>query len=122
MKKIPLKEGARKRQNKIRKMVAAGLPLAALMTGLAGCNSELGRGGVVGDEPMRPENSQADMKTPVPAGEPNYQMNVHVVRKGDTLDFIAIKYGTTIEALKKLNGLTDEQAGQLKTGQKIKYK
>jgi nucleoid-associated protein YgaU len=47
---------------------------------------------------------------------------IHVVQDGDTLSSIARKYGTTVEKLKKLNHLTDEQAGQLKTGQKIRYK
>ena len=130
MKKIPLKEGTRKRQNKIRKIVAAGLPLAALMTGLAGSSS--------GKELARPtpgvpprEKSQADKRVyPVVGKQPvrgempieKKPENIHVVRNGDTLSSIARKYGTTVAELKKLNNLTDEQIHMIRIGQEIKIK
>lgn len=132
MKKIPLEQGTRKRQNKIRKIVAAGLPLAALMTGLAGSSSGEELSCLPAGVPP-PKKSQADKKVSPVVGEQFYPVrgkmaiqkkpeNIHVVRKGDTLSSIARKYGTTVAKLKKLNNMTDEQSGQLRIGQKIKLK
>ena len=123
MKKIPLKEETRKRQNKIRKIVAAGLPLFALMTGLAGCSSgedlpppTMGLILYPPDlEVKQVEVSRGAMPKPIP-------MNVYVVQEGDTLSSIARKYGTTVAELKKLNDMTDEQIHMIRIGQKIKYK
>ena len=140
MKKIPLNPENRSGQNKIRKMLAAGLPLAALLTGLPACASELGRGGVVGDVPMKEEPPKpkaveskprkAEKDHPKFAGVPPRTVirgnipppDIHVVRKGDTLASIARQYGTTTAELKKLNDLTDEQAGRIKPGRQIKLK
>ena len=44
----------------------------------------------------------------------------HIVQEGDTLEAIAIDYGVTVKRLKKLNKLSDEQAAELKVGQKIR--
>ena len=44
----------------------------------------------------------------------------HVVCEGDTLESIAESYGVPVKRLKKLNKLSDEQAAQLKVGQKIR--
>ena len=44
----------------------------------------------------------------------------HIVKKGETLSKIAKQYGTTWQALKKLNGIKD--ANKIYVGQKIKIK
>ena len=44
------------------------------------------------------------------------QPSSHVVKKGETLSVIAKKYGTTVAALKKANGMTGDN---LKAGQKL---
>ena len=144
MKKVPLNPEHRAGQKKIRKMLAAGLPLAALMSGLAGCDSLFartagdpprpeepevreGKGAVRGKmpaEPARPAVSQERINPPV-AGRMMVEPPgpaVHVVKKGDTLGSIARKYGITVGKLKKLNGFTDQQADRLTVGQKIKLK
>ena len=153
MKKIPLDPEHRAGQKKIRKMLAAGLPLAALLSGLAaGCDLRPGPVGIAprepddsedvrppGEMPMNKEPRQS--KTPGPSrseslppprtigeppprtvGKPLPPAAVHVVKKGDTLAAIARQYGTTTAELKKLNGLTGEQADRLKPGQQIKLK
>ena len=126
-------------------MLAAGLPLAALLSSLAaGCgdlkpqpvgiapretpDSEetVPRGKMLMDEKPRktktskPSQSE-NLPPPVLAGEPLWPA-VHVVKKGDTLASIARQHGTTAAKLKKLNDLTGEQAGRLEPGQKIKLK
>lgn len=52
----------------------------------------------------------------------NYDPNAtyHVVRKGDTLGHIAIKYGTTVDRLCKLNRMN--RTSTLQIGQKIKVR
>ena len=114
MKKVPLNPKHRARQKKIRKMLAAGLPLDSLMSGLDADCSCLQRRTTAG-EPL----------PPAIMGEPFYPESlpaVHVVKKGDTLAVIARKYGTTAAKLKKLNGFSDKEPVQLKAGQKIKLK
>lgn len=44
---------------------------------------------------------------------------VHVVQKGETLSYIAKKHGTTVQKLKTLNGLKNNN---LQIGQRIKYR
>ena len=150
MKKVPLNPEHRAGQKKIRKMLAAGLPLAALLSGLAaGCDLTPGPVGIAprepddsedvrppGEMPMNKEPAKPKTDKPAPlagvppapprtVGEPFYPEHlpaVHVVKKGDTLVSIARQYGTTAAELKKLNGLTGEQADRLKPGQKIKLK
>ncbi len=113
MKKIPLDPEHRARQKKIRKMLAAGLPLAVLMSGLSGCDSEMPPKVICGAMP--PEIVDKELpREPVRA--------VHVVKEGDTLETIARQYDTSVSKLKELNGLTDEQADRIKPGQKIRLK
>ena len=126
MKKIPLDPEHRARQKKIRKMLAAGLPLAALMSGLSGCSSESDQYEVRGKMTACEESGEAEspeVRIGI-AGEPFFPEppNVHVVRKGDTLASIAGRYGTTAEDLKELNGLTGKQAALIRPGQEIKLK
>lgn len=45
--------------------------------------------------------------------------NIHVVKSGDTLSAIALKYGLKLDQLKRMNGLTSDNIG---IGQKIKIK
>lgn len=47
-------------------------------------------------------------------------VKVHIVRKGDTLSAIALKYGTTVDRLCQLNGIS--RTSTLQIGQKIKVR
>ncbi len=42
----------------------------------------------------------------IPVGRPDFRGSGHIVAQGDTLDSIAAKYGTTADAIVKLNGLS----------------
>ena len=46
----------------------------------------------------------------------------YTVRKGDTLESIAKRNGTTVDKLKKLNSLSEVDAADLKAGQKIRIR
>ena len=127
------------KQNKLRKMLASGLPLSALLSGLLGCTAGcefFTR--TSGDVPNPETSSQSkpDMpgKTreeplmgkmlppePIICGAPLEQI-YDEVRKGDTLSSIAKRHGTTVERLKKLNGFSDKSASNLKAGQKIRIR
>ena len=119
------------KQNKLRKMLASGLPLSALLTGL------LGTGEVSAAEPrlvgkicapkpaVKQEQTEPKPLAGVPpkpvirgvmAPEPVY----YEIRQGDTLYSIAKRHGTTVGQLKKLNGFSDKSASNLKVGQKIR--
>jgi hypothetical protein len=50
-------------------------------------------------------------------GKSTQKKNVHTVKAGDTLSGIALKYGTTVSRLMKLNGLRSDR---LQIGQKIR--
>ena len=121
------------KQNKLRKMLASGLPLSALLTGL------LGTGEVSVAEPRlvgkicapkpsvkqeQPEPKPLAGVPPKPvirgvmAPEPVY----YEIRQGDTLYSIAKRHGTTVDQLKKLNGFSDKSASSLKAGQKIRIR
>ena len=126
------------KQNKLRKMLAAGLPLSALLTGLLGSSE------VSGFEPRRlvgkisaPKPSvKQEQPEPKPLmGEPLPKPVIrgvppappvpdgfYKVRKGDTLYSIAKQHGTTVEKLKTLNGFSDKSASSLKAGQKIRIR
>ena len=129
------------RQKKLRKMLAAGLPLSALLTGLLGCSKGTAdepviRGKMtVPETPVQHEKPTGQKPEPKPlAGvppppkppvirgalppEPVY----YEVRRGDNLYSIAKRHGTTIEQLKKLNGFSDKSASSLKAGQKIRIR
>ena len=121
-------------QKKLRKMLAAGLPLSALLTGLLG-SSEVSAfeprrlvGKISAPKPSvkqeQPEPKPLAGVPPKPvirgdmAPEPIY----YDVRKGDTLYSIAKRHGTTVDQLKKLNGFSDKSASSLKAGQKIRIR
>ncbi len=139
--KPELNKKDRTKQNKLRKMLAAGLPLSAVLTGLlggTGCDGIFTR--TTGDVPNpNPETSAPQEKPakkqpePAPlAGEPPrpvirgkvapQEPVYYEVRKGDTLSSIAKRHGTTVEQLKQLNGFTDKTAADLKAGQKIRIR
>ncbi len=123
------------KQNKLRKMLSAGLPLSALLTGLLGSSE------VSGFEPRRlvgkisaPKPSvKQEQPEPKPLmGEPPPKPVIrgvmapepiyYDVRRGDTLSSIAKRHGTTVGQLKKLNGFSDKSASSLKAGQKIRIR
>ena len=123
------------KQNKLRKMLASGVPLSALLTGLLGSSE------VSGFEPRRlvgkisaPKPSvKQEQPEPKPLmGEPPPKPVIrgdmapepiyYDVRKGDTLYSIAKRHGTTVDQLKKLNGFSDKAASSLKVGQKIRIR
>ena len=123
------------KQNKLRKMLASGVPLSALLTGLLGSSE------VSGFEPRRlvgkisvPKPSvKQEQPEPKPLmGEPPPKPVIrgdmapepiyYDVRKGDTLYSIAKRHGTTVDQLKKLNGFSDKSASSLKAGQKIRIR
>lgn len=145
MKKILLDPEHRARQKKIRKMLAAGLPLAVLMSGISGCIDNPGlffdeddfRGERI-PEPcgeMTACEESGEREFFKPTGLPLYDKKivdeglspeslpaVHVVKTGDTLSSIARQYDTTVAKLKELNSLTGKQADLIKPGQEIKLK
>ena len=127
------------KQKKLRKMLSAGVPLSALLTGLLGCTAGCVFTRTTGDVPnpnLETSSSQAKpvAKNPEPRplmGEPLPPKTIirgridpvyHEVRKGDTLQSIAKQNGTTVKQLKKLNGFTDKSASSLKPGQKIQIR
>jgi LysM repeat protein len=57
--------------------------------------------------------------TTPPAPAPATDADVHVVVSGDTLSGLAQKFGTTVDALKQLNGLSSDV---IQIGQKIRLK
>lgn len=59
----------------------------------------------------------ADTPTPTPTLQPSPTPFVYTIKRGDTLSEIARKYGTTVEALMRENGITD--ATSLREGQKL---
>ena len=129
MKKIPLDPEHWARQKKIRKMLAAGLPLAALMSGLTACASGSDQGKVRGKTPIseEPEKTESPEVRIGTVGEPFFPEPgplpaVHVVKIGDTLSSNARQYDTTVAKQKELNSLTGKQADRIKPGQEIKLK
>ena len=139
------------KQNKLRKMLASGLPLSALLTGLlgstAGCDfftqttgdmpnpetssqSKPDMPGKTREEPlmgkMLPPEPKPLMGEPPPKpvirGDMAPEPIYYDVRKGDTLYSIAKQHGMTVEKLKTLNGFSDKSASSLKAGQKIRIR
>lgn len=51
------------------------------------------------------ESTQANMASPNPSQS---QAVIHIVRRGETLSAIALRYGTTVQALLTINGLSNE--------------
>ncbi len=58
---------------------------------------------------VTPEPTPAPVPTATPAATAVAPIQ-HVVEQGDSLLYIAIKYGTTVEAITGLNGITDPDA------------
>lgn len=59
-------------------------------------------------------------KKPAPAKKTPSRASTYTVKAGDTLSEIAVKYGTTVSALQKLNNI--ENPNLIKVGQKLKLK
>ena len=123
------------KQNKLRKMLAAGLPLSALLSGLLGSSevSAFEPRRLVGKISAPKPSVKQEQPEPKPLmGEPPPKPVIrgdmapepiyYEVRKGDTLYSIAKRHGTTVEQLKKLNGFSDKSASSLKAGQKIRIR
>jgi LysM repeat protein len=74
----------------------------------------------MGSEPAESDSTEvAPNPKPAPKPAPLVKSQVHTVKKGDTLNLIARKYGVTIADMKKWNPkLTD----RLQIGQKITIK
>lgn len=51
---------------------------------------------------------------------PAVSTQLYVIKTGDTLSGIASRYGTTVSAIRSVNGFTAQQANQLRVGQTIK--
>ena len=129
-------------QKKLRKMLASGLPLSALLTGLLGTGevsaAEPRLVGKICDPKPSVKQEQTSGKQPEPKplmGEPPPKPVIrgvppappvpdgfYKVRKGDTLYSIAKQHGTTVEKLKTLNGFSDKSDSSLKAGQKIRIR
>ena len=112
------------KQSKLRKMLASGLPLSALLSGLLGCTTGCVFTRTTGDVP----NPNPETSSPQAKPRDDYMVgrmpgpSVYQVRKGDTLQSIAKRNGMTVEQLKKLNGFNDQSASSLKVGQKIRIR
>lgn len=56
---------------------------------------------------LAPTATPQPTATPSPVPSPSPRPETHVVAEGETLSEIAVRYGTTVEAIMELNGLTD---------------
>lgn len=56
---------------------------------------------------LAPTATPQPTATPSPVPSPSPRPETHVVAEGETLSEIAARYGTTVEAIMELNGLTD---------------
>jgi LysM repeat protein len=54
-----------------------------------------------------PTATPRPMETPTPLPTPSPRPETHIVAEGETLSEIAARYGTTVEAITELNGLSD---------------
>lgn len=66
-------------------------------------------------EPEKPKPETGENKEPVLSKEP--QKEIHVVKAGDTLYSLALKYNLTVDELKELNALN---SNNIKPGQELK--
>ena len=73
---------------------------------------------LAGKRPPDEKPTTRPKQVPKPATKPTAQ--TYVVQKGDTLTEIAKKFGTTVQALQKLNGIKD--VNTIKVGQKLRVK
>ncbi|MDD3885301.1 MAG: LysM peptidoglycan-binding domain-containing protein [Victivallaceae bacterium] len=115
------------KQSVLKKSIKLGIPLAGLFAALplAGMGENASATAVDGDTAMPPKRSGANAvrgEMPV-TGEPILVLpqatTVYVVKSGDTLSKIAVKYNTSVEKLKELNQLSGNQADKLQHGQKL---
>ncbi len=72
------------------------------------------------------QNTQKPGTTPTPTPNPGGNTITYTVRSGDTLWLLANRYGTTVDAIKNLNGLTSNnlsigQVLRIPTGQSSQY-
>ena len=144
--KTKLNRESRERQNAIRKSLAAGIPLAGLLSATlftAGCGERtapvMGRIEVIptssecapvirGEAVSTPKQpAPSVLRTPgVPIPPPPKlpdlpkEIENYTVQAGDTLSKIARSRKTSLEILMRLNEFSREQADQLKAGQRIR--
>lgn len=144
--KTKLNRESRERQNAIHKALAAGIPLAGLLTATlftAGCGEStapvMGRievapassecAPVVRGEAVSPPKQPAPcvfrtagVPLPPPPKLPDLPKEIenYTVQAGDTLSKIARSRKTSTEILMRLNEFSREQADRLKAGQQIK--
>ena len=71
------------------------------------------------DEPEEPAWAEADAAEPAPEEPPAPQAVYHTVRGGDTLYSIARRYGTTVQALQRLNDL---RGADIRIGQRLRVR
>lgn len=64
-----------------------------------------------------PTATRAPTATPSPTRTPAATPQIHVVVRGETLGVIAARYGVTVAAVKKANGITD--VGLIYVGQRL---
>jgi murein DD-endopeptidase MepM/ murein hydrolase activator NlpD len=65
---------------------------------------------------LLPASSYAQETTPEPAPQQS-GVTIHVVQRGETLFRIALRYGTTVDELVRLNGISDP--GSIDVGQRL---
>lgn len=86
-------------------------------------NKENGNAQTVANESTGDETAKTVAEQPKPRENTQQTKAVrtttHVVKKGDTLDRIARKYGTTVAAIQAANGMKKTQTG-IQIGQKLK--
>ncbi len=137
--KIKLGKQNRQRQAAIRKLLAAGIPLAGLLASpllLTGCGDSPAAPAGDAVQPS-PENVPED-ECPVPVIPPGVpvmpvgimvpldqtelqqETEIYSVKSGDTLLQIARDHHTTLNTLIRLNDFLPGQANHLKVGQQIK--
>lgn len=64
--------------------------------------------------------NDGDIRSKGPAQQTSHASAVYTVKKGDTLTKIARAHGTTVDTLKKLNGIRD--VNKISVGQKVRLK
>ena len=100
---MKLSSKGRKKQCNMSKLIAAGIPLAAMLS--AGANAA-------------EVKYQADVRGKMLLTEPD-RRKYHTVKPDENLSIIAKKYQTTVKKLCELNKFTPEQANKIFPGQKI---
>ena len=109
---------SRKTQTKIRRLIAAGIPLAALLaagTTVSGAEVKSCRTPGLPPQPAKQMPTAGLIAMPPQARS----AHIYVVKRGDTLSAIAKKHNVSVKVLRQLNDLTEEAADKLSIGQKI---